>query len=378
MKALQTITSMNASAGGPSTCTFDLLKAMNQHRGGVDLLTVGAADTLGASQPWMKLVPSDEISPLAYSHNAKKWLQEHGVDYDLFHANALWKYLNHATCSFARKADKPYVITPHGMLYPEAMNRSSWKKWIARQLWFDRDILSANCLHATSRKEMEHIRAFGYQGPVAILPNPVPIPSGIRELLQSTQRQRRIGYLGRLHPYKRPDALIEAFALSHAEAEGYELVLMGTGDYGYVNDLHKLVDKFHLKNVHFLGQIEGARKYEELAKLKALCVPSISENFGMSIAESLICHTPVICTNTAPWEDLNTASCGWWIDNSVESLAQCISEVLSLEEHQLQEMGQNGYALVSRKYSDIEVSAKMWSLYDWLLSGGPKPAYIFD
>lgn len=37
--------------------------------------------------------------------------------------------------------------------------------------------MQANCLHATCKQEMEHIRAFGYNGPVAIIPNPMVLPT---------------------------------------------------------------------------------------------------------------------------------------------------------------------------------------------------------
>lgn len=37
--------------------------------------------------------------------------------------------------------------------------------------------MQANCLHATCKQEMENIRAFGYKGPVAIIPNPMVLPT---------------------------------------------------------------------------------------------------------------------------------------------------------------------------------------------------------
>lgn len=77
----------------------------------------------------------------------------------------------------ARKLGKPYVITTHGMLYPDAIKRSYWKKWPLLKLCFHKDIMQANCLHATCKQEMEHIRAFGYNGPVAIIPNPMVLPT---------------------------------------------------------------------------------------------------------------------------------------------------------------------------------------------------------
>lgn len=70
------------------------------------------------------------------------------------------------TCVVARRKNKPYVITPHGMLYPNALKRSYWKKWPLIQLFFKKDILEATCLHATCKQEMDTDRllAMGERG----------------------------------------------------------------------------------------------------------------------------------------------------------------------------------------------------------------------
>lgn len=56
----------------------------------------------------------------------------------------------------------------------------------------------------------------------------------------------------------------------------------------------------------------------------------------MTVAEALIAGTPVICTNTAPWEDLNTYHCGWWVDNDIDILAQTIRDVLQLPQSEIE------------------------------------------
>lgn len=62
--------------------------------------------------------------------------------------------------------------------------------------------MQANCLHATCKQEMEHIRAFGYNGPVAIIPNPMVLPT-LPSAKRSSEGKKVFGFLGRLHPIKR-------------------------------------------------------------------------------------------------------------------------------------------------------------------------------
>ena len=50
-----------------------------------------------------------------------------------------------------------------------------------------------------------------------------------------------------------------------------------------------------------------------LAEASLLVVPSISENFGIVVAEGLAHGLPVITTTGTPWEVLARERCGWWV-----------------------------------------------------------------
>lgn len=376
MKYLQTIAGLREKSGGTSTCTYDLIKAMRSLGCDVDLMTLRAEDLLGNNEKWIKALPDDSISNYGYSRNMNRFLDD--SDYDVYHTNGMWMHCNHETCLVARKKDKPYIITPHGMLYPQALARSAWKKRLLLTMGgVAKDLKSATCIHVTCATEMRHYRALGYHNPIAIIPNPVTIPDCISNI--TTQGERKsIGYLGRLHPYKRPDALIKAWARLKEEAVGFELVLMGKGTDSYEQYLRNLVDDLHLKNVFFLGMVTGEEKFRRLASMRALCVPSKTENFGMTIAEALIARTPVICTNTAPWEELNTHYCGWWVSNDIDTLAQNIRKALSLSQGEIDKMGENGKLLVETNYIDTQVAMKMKRLYKWISTGGEKPEFVYE
>ena len=161
------------------------------------------------------------------------------ADYDLYHTNGLWMYCNHATCLVARRKEKPYIITPHGMLYRAALHRSYWKKWPLIQLFFRKDVSAADCMHATCRREMEYVREFGYRGPVAIIPNPAEFPDYLSEIrphkraaFLGCKRPRKFGFLGRLHPRKKVEHLLYGMAQLPPTPE-CELTIIGSGDAAY-------------------------------------------------------------------------------------------------------------------------------------------------
>ena len=97
----------------------------------------------------------------------------------------------------------------------------------------------------------------------------------------------------------------------------------------------------------------------------------------MTVAEALTAQTPVICTNTAPWEELNTHCCGWWVENDIDTLARTIREALLLPQCEIDNMGKNGKLLVETNYSAERVALKMKRLYEWILTGGEKPEFVY-
>lgn len=397
MKILQTIPYMLAEHGGPSTCTCDIMDGLYDVGAKVDLLSSHPLDesrkVVGLGSPWMKTVECDYKTPLALSKHTDEFLQF--TEYDLYHANTLWLYPTHATCAYARKAGKPYVLSPHGMLYPTALAVSSWKKRIMGALWYRNDVMRATCLHATCRQEMEHCRAYGYKGPIAVIPNAVVFPDYLRGFVRNVDSfkfrngKRHIGFLGRLHPIKKVENIIYALDCLRGYENGNKLLnmvclqIMGKFDDSYELWLKDEVRRLGLQgHVEFLGLVSGKDKYDKLANLSALMVPSLQENFGMIVPEALICGTPVYASFGTPWEELKTEMCGWWNDNSPETIAFIIKEILNTSEEQLFEMGNNGRKLIEQKYEQHKVATMMKQLYEWIVDENmvmnKKPDFVYE
>lgn len=385
MKVLQTIGGFGAKSGGTSTCTYDLLSAMHtlKPEPKIDLLTptVKATDDrlMGDGEEWIKAVGNDYRTPVAYSKNMTRFLRE--SDYDVYHTNGMWMHINHETCAAARRKGKPYVITPHGMLYPETLARSVWKKWIVKKLWFNRDIREASCFHATCEEEMQHLRTFGYRGPVAIIGNPVGVPAYTDDLIYKRNYKQNnvltIGFLGRLHPRKKVHHILVGMAESNLS--NVRLLIMGQGSAEYEQYLHSEVNRLRLNDrVEFLGFVRGREKFERLASLDALFVPSDMENFGMIIPEALIVGTPVMASLGTPWRALNEQQCGWWRDNSPSTIAEIINNLATIPAEELHAMGYRGREYVLRTYAAEKVARQMLDLYKWLAGETPKPEFVYE
>lgn len=376
MNIVYVINSMSKSCGGPACTTLLTVQGMKTLGLEVKILTnrIQPGEMPVSEEPFIHYLelPAYYNSRFGYSPAWSKALKETSGA-DIYHIQGIWQYQGYITARFAIENHSPYVVTLHGALHPKALSYSSLIKKTAFSLFQRKQLQKASCVHVTCEEEMKHYRSLGFTNPVAIVPNPIDCGEPVDPFFKD--EMKRVGYLGRIQPYKRVDRLIEIWKKLH---EPGELVIMGDGDPRYVSGIRKKVQEAGLDKVRFTGWVSGMEKQRLLASLTCLVVPSDFENFGMIIPEALLQNVPVIGSTATPWEDLNTYQCGWWVNNDLETLTDVLREVLSLDRRLLYEMGERGRRLVLEKYAVNVVSEQMGQLYGWLTGNSEKPDFVFE
>lgn len=379
MRILHTISGLNISSGGPTSCTYNLIKGLRDEGIEADILTLmprDDSDKIIADDSFIKALPNDARTPLVYSSNFRRYLSSH-IGYDLYHANGLWTCPTHFTAEIAKKQNKPCVIAPHGMLYPQALQVSAWKKKIVSTVFQRKDLETASCLQATCMAELEHIRAFGLNNPVAVIPNGLVIDDSL-EIRKTSNSVRRFAFVGRLNRIKNVDLLLSAWSKLGDKTRNCELLIIGDGDTAYKKELEEFATANKLNNVRFLGFIMGKDLQKLVHSIDFQILPSKSENFGMVVPEALIQGAPVIASKGTPWSDLETFDCGWWVDNDIDTLISTLLIAINLSEQDRLGMGERGRTLVLRHYSIKSVSLRMKQLYEWLVYKNIKPEYVYE
>lgn len=376
MKIIHVINSMSTSHGGPTRTALLTLQGTRSLGMDVEIVTNEPAtgEEAVSNDPSIRYLPriGFQEKHLGYSKAIAQELAKI-ENVDIYHIQGIWLYSGYITARYARRLGCPYLITLHGTLYPEALAKSSFKKKTSLFFYQRQQLQQAACIHATCREEMEHYRALGFTNPVAVLPYPMECDDKAEPLYP--RDIKRIGYLGRVHPRKRVERLIEIWSRLN---EPGELLIMGEGDPGYMSFLKKAVKRLNLKKVRFEGFVTGEKKNRLLASLTCLVVPSDFENCGIITPEALLQEIPVIASTGSPWQDLETYRCGRWVNNDVDTLTEAVREVLSLDEEELLAMGKRGRQLVLDKYSVDVVSRQMEELYTWVAGQGDKPGFVYD
>lgn len=133
-------------------------------------------------------------------------------------------------------------------------------------------------------------------------------------------------HVGRFHPSKRHDRLLEAYAQSGITAK---LVLAGTGDEKQLTAVKQLAEKLGVSDrVIFAGF--QSNPYPLIKHAGMLVLSSDSEGFGNVLVEALLCGTPVVSTRCpgGPEEILLRAGMRHALsDLNSESLARTMADI---------------------------------------------------
>lgn len=294
----------------------------------------------------------------------KEWLGLlRNVRPDIVHINCCWMPSCAFTQKWAQNVEYKVVLTPHGMLEPWIIARHYWsRKFPALMFYQKKAIINADYIHATAESEKSNLLKLGYNDKICIIPNGIEVDRIV--LKKDWGRNKRILFLSRIHVKKGIEFLLEAVALLKDKLKGYVIEIAGEGENEYITQLKQKAKNLQIESlVQFCGGVYGDQKWKLFQEADVFVLPTYSENFGIVVAEALACGTPVITTQGTPWEELETAHCGWWTEIGVQPTAEALDKFLQLSVQELEIMGRNGRKLVEQKYSSRRMAEKMVELY---------------
>jgi len=218
------------------------------------------------------------------------------------------------------------------------------------------------------------------------------------------EEPRTLLYVGRIYPVKALDNAIRAIALMK---NPIKLRIVGPDQAGHMAELMSLCDSINLpytkpgesnstlhllspptfslgSQVQFVGPKYDSDLDQEYWTCDGLILVSHTENFGATVVDALAHSKPVITSTNTPWKvvlgentnpqpltpnPLASGRCGWWVDNTPESLARTFDAFASTSTTNLNLFGQNGLALVKQSYTWPAIAQNLIKRYEELRVG---------
>jgi len=238
------------------------------------------------------------------------------------------------------------ILSPRGMLRSSALQFKSGKKKIFlrafRLLGFSKrvDFL------ASDETEAEDVRRyFGSAAKVTLIPNfPAALP-GKPDIAAKQQGELSLIYIGRVHPIKNTDYLLDVLAQVRANIR---LTIVGSLEdkpfwAACQEKIARLPD--HVR-VTYAGELPNHELPAVTARHHVFVLPTRGENFGHAIFEALTLGKPVLISDQTPWRHLTAAKAGWDLPlEQPDAFRQAIEQAVAFDQQEYA-----GWCLATRKY----------------------------
>jgi len=320
------------------------------------------------------------LKRFGFSNDIHKVLENESPD--IIEIQGIWMYFSYAALRYKKRHPKTkIVITPRGSLDNWAANKSYLKKKVVGWLYENENLSSADCFRALCSSEYDSIRAFGLNNPVAIIPNGINVPDN--PTYDRNGEKKILLFIGRIHPKKGIKELIKGLSILKMKNpslfERWQVRIAGWDQNGHLIELKNLTRELGLgKYVEFIGPLYGAEKERELCKANAFVLTSFSEGMPMSVLEAWAYKLPIVMTDFCNLPEGFEYDAAIRVEPEPMSIANGLATLFGMPDNELQKIGNNGFDLVSNKFTWPDIAEHTLDLYNFLLNKGPKPDFVFE
>jgi glycosyltransferase involved in cell wall biosynthesis len=378
MKILHLISSMAAAGGGPAEAVRLLASIQSRDGHAVEIATLDAPAALATPSDAVPVLPlGPGRGKFGYAPGLLHWLRRNRQRFDAVIVHGLWQYHSFAAWRALRATSTPYYVFPHGMLDPwfkREYPRKHLKKWLYWP-WADYRVLrDARAVLFTCEEERrlaresfwlyrarEVVTGLGTAAP------PFDLVSAVQEFHRKhpeLPERRVILFMGRLHPKKGCDLLIEAFARTLGRHADWQLVMAGPDQVGWQPELHRMTERLGVADrVLWTGMLTGPEKWGALAAAEVFALPSHQENFGIAVAEALACGTPVLLSRQVNiWREVQACGAGLVSEDTVEATTRLLEQWLHLADPGREAMRLRAQRCFQEHFDVIATAKRLMSL----------------
>jgi glycosyltransferase involved in cell wall biosynthesis len=171
--------------------------------------------------------------------------------------------------------------------------------------------------------------------------------------------ENRIVFVGRLHPVKRVNLLIEAFGSLKSKYPNVSLLIVGDGEER--EKLKKQTKDLNLdSSINFVGFQDHDHVLNLISQSNILVLPSIIEGNPRVLVEAMMLKVPIVATNVPGANDMIKHDVTGYLVNraSPEDLATAMNHLLINKEYSSM-LAENAYEYAKQNFSKEQVLKKI-------------------
>lgn len=331
-------------AGGPVRSVYSLVNLLKDE---FDFYIITTNFDLGSSTPYKdikanELFLQDQIHYYYFSKenlNSKNMLSLiKEIKPQLIYLNSFWSFwfsINLVKLKQKNLLSVPVLLAPRGMLSKGAMSLKSLKKNLFLLLAKILRRYNNIPFHATNEQEANDIRKQFSSAKVLIAPN-VNSSSLIENKTVKAKNHLKLFFLSRIAEVKNLHYALEILKAVPSEITVEYDIYGNLEDTDYWKKCEEIISQLP-KNVSV--RQKGELKFNEVQSVicnyHVLFLPTLNENFGHSIVESLLCGCPAIISDQTPWNDLEKHNAGFAISlNNTKDFVQAILHFANMNQQE--------------------------------------------
>ena len=340
--------------------------------------------TLGELSEWrsipVRFFPRISSESYKFSPALARWLEQAVGTFDIVHIHAIFCHSSVAAARACIRQNIPYVLRPLGSLDSTTISRHSFRKKVFHYLWGKEMLRNSSAMHYSTDRERLQVEVGFSTGKGFVLPPGIAHSTDYENKSRSKTTARAplpaspyVLFVGRLHPIKRLELLIDAFSQlpRTGEFRQWSLVIAGDGEPGYVETLKRHASStVNSEKVFFCGWLNGAEKLEALADAEIFALTSRHENFGLAAAEAMMMGVPVLVTEDVFLADLiRECDTGWVAGRKSGELRDTLREAM-LDPEARHRKGLAGRQVASSQFELGKTTRRLLEVYESIIAPG--------
>jgi glycosyltransferase involved in cell wall biosynthesis len=381
---LHLIHTLDPDTGGPVEGIRQFISGYQQHGW---TLEVACLDDPSAA--WLAHIPvkvhalGPGLGAFGFRPEAIWRLRDIIGQYRALIVDGIWDFTGPMAMLATAGSRTPYFVFTHGMLDPWFKRRyplkhlKKWAFWPWSTYWLLRN--AAGVFFTTEEERILARQSFWlYRCRELVVGYGTGAPQGdpawqlgrFRAAFGDRLGRRNLLYLGRIHPKKGCDLLIEAFAKVMGADANWRLVVAGPDPTCWRSQLEGLARRLCVADrIVWTGPVEGDLKWGAFYAADAFVLPSHQENFGVVVAEALACSLPTLISDKVNiWREVAAAGAGLVAPDTLEGAIALLERWMATPPDAVDSM-----RAAARRCFDaqFEIGATSRRIIDIIEGGGP-------